>query len=551
MACGLSVCCLTGGRAASRTASILGLYRSVADEIVVAVDERREDALPLLGAVADRLLTFPFEEPGDRPIAWLFASCEQPWILNVDDDEVPGPTLLAGLRGLLSDDVTHCWIARRWLYPDSRTYLAEPPWGRERQLRLVRADSRFLQFSDEFHRPVVGRGPARFVEEPLWHLDTAVNSFEERHRKAMGYERARRGMRIGSFSHNSGLYLPELRPGAARLPVPPDDLALIRRVLEAGEDVAAASGARPERGTRAGIDGLWPGRPWPETLYQARLELAERPPFLVAGVQQTIDVRVENRSDRVWRWGEEGRPAIRLSYRWELDEHEPLRTSLPCDLCPGEILVVPVHVLPPAQAGRHTLELDLVHEQVRWFDRSVRFPIEVRRRRRIAVSGAGKALEQVLDVLFEVPELEPVILRPGPVCAESSGHPQIAGLRRELVGVDAPAPRLAVLWRTFRILAAWRRGPLGELVECELLVIAGPDWLPGAPQSRELWRLAVTLAVARSHGVELLLTEKLAAQPLGPLDRLLRAIIRGMGRTASPEELKATVAAGSVAPGGH
>ena len=278
----LSVCCLTSGRDAARTAAILRLYRPVAGEIVVAADDRAEDALPLLGAVADRLLTFPFAEPGDRPIAWLFASCHGPWILNVDDDEVLSRALLAATPRVLDDpELTHAWILRRWLYPDVGTYLDEAPWAREYQLRLLRGDSPLVQFSDEFHRPVVAHGPARFVDEPLWHLDTALTSFEARRRKALAYERKRRGMRIASFSHNSGLYLPELRPGVRTRPVPPGDLAAIRLVLRPGGTAVAEPDV--ERATRADVDRHWPGEPWEETLYEARLEVLEQPPFLVTG----------------------------------------------------------------------------------------------------------------------------------------------------------------------------------------------------------------------------------------------------------------------------
>ena len=536
MATGLSVCCLTRGHAAERTARILRLYRSVADEIVVAVDERCEEAVPVLSSVGDRLLTFPFAEPGDRAIPWLFANCRQEWILNVDDDEVPSAALLEVLPDLVrSDNVTHCWIGRRWLHPDVRRYLGEPPWVREYQLRLVLADPRFLQFSDEFHRPVVCSGPARFVSEPLWHLDTAVNSVESRRRKALEYERSRRGMRIASFSHNTGLYLPELRPGAMTLPVPPADLALIRAVLGEGgqSNERGPTGGRPiESATRGDVDRHWPGPPWPNTIYRARLELAERPAFMVAGVQQTVDVRVENRSDRVWRWGSEGRPAIRLSYRWEGIAEEPLHTHLPCDLDSGEQAVVPVHVLPPCAGGRYMLELDLLHEHVCWFGRPLRLPVEVRPRHRIALVGNGQGLAQALDALAEQPDAEPVLLRPDGACERLTDHPELPGLERLLVGADAPVGRARILWRTARVLASPERF-LPGLGDCERLIVTGADWPTDAPPSRELWRLATTLVAARRLGVEVLVTGGIAPEARGPLDRFLQFVVSRLGRTAA------------------
>jgi hypothetical protein len=525
----LSVCCMTSGREAARTAAVLRLYRPVADEIVVAVDDRAEHALPLLASVADRLLTFPFAEPSDRPIAWLFASCRGPWILNVDDDEVPAQALLAALPSVLDDSgLTHAWIGRRWLYPDVATYLDEAPWAWEYQLRLLRGDSPLVQFSDEFHRPVVAHGPARFVDGPLWHLDTALTPFEHRRGKALAYERERRGMRIASFSHNSGLYLPELRPGVRTSPVPAEDLAAIRGVL----DASGTSIAEPmvERATRTDVDRHWPGPPWAETLYEARLEVLEEPAFLVAGVQQTVAVRVENRSDRVWRWGPEGRPEIRASYRWSRDGPVPLRTPLPSDLPPGETVVVPVHVLPPDEPGRHTLELDLIHEHVRWFGRPARLDVDVRARRRVAVAGAGEALERELDALLETPEVEPVVLRPCEPAPAAFGHPQLPGLRSYLVGRDEPIAPATALWRAGRLLVAPGRF-LPGLAGCDQLVVAGPDWEEHAPHSRELLRLLATVAAARRLGVPVVLAGDPAPGANGPVDRLLHAAIRALGKT--------------------
>ena len=75
-----------------------------------------------------RLLFYPFEEPGDRPIPWLFRSVHGDWILNVDDDEVPSAALLDELPQLIDrEDFTHAWIARKWLYPDPQHFLSRAP----------------------------------------------------------------------------------------------------------------------------------------------------------------------------------------------------------------------------------------------------------------------------------------------------------------------------------------------------------------------------------------------------------------------------------------
>jgi hypothetical protein len=89
----LSVCVLT--RCASgRLAAVLGHLRPIAAEIVVAVDERREDSAKLVADVADEVVLFPDRDPGDALLPWLHSQCHGGWILNLDDDEVPSSRLL-------------------------------------------------------------------------------------------------------------------------------------------------------------------------------------------------------------------------------------------------------------------------------------------------------------------------------------------------------------------------------------------------------------------------------------------------------------------------
>jgi hypothetical protein len=540
---GLSLCCLTGGGSPARLGAILGLLRPGVDEIVVAVDARREDAARRLASVADRVVTFEHEPPGDRPIAWLFGLCSGDWILNVDDDEVPAPTLLDEVRDVVDrGDSTHGWIARRWLLPGATRYLDEPPWSTEFQLRLVLADERFLQFSDEFHRPVVAHGPARYVAAPLWHLDTALNPFEARRAKALAYERERRGMRIGALSHNSGLYLPELRGDSASAPVPEEDAARIAAVLAADEP--PRSRRRIRAATRDEVDAAWPGEPFDPSLYSARLELVSVGP-MTAELQQTVDVRVRNDGERTWRWGAQARPEIRLAYRWDGEPATGLRTPLPADLRPGEELVVPVHVVAPRRPGTRTLAVDLVHEHVRWFGVEATAAVEVRPRRRVALAGERAAVERLLDELLLVPEVEPVLLDADATAAPvADGHPRIPGLRTYLFGDDGRV-RPALALRTARTLAAAarRRGMGGAaagfvegLAACDLLVVAGADWAPDAPQTRELWRLATTVAAAKAAGVPVLLTPPPPAQAsVGAADAALHALLRRLARVAAPE----------------
>ena len=114
----VSVNCMTRGPA-DRVAAMLGLFRGIADEIVVVVDDRAgPETEAALASVASRLLRYPYEEPVDRPLAWIHAQCTGDWVLTIDDDEVPSRALLDAVQELATArDVTHYWLPRRWLYP--------------------------------------------------------------------------------------------------------------------------------------------------------------------------------------------------------------------------------------------------------------------------------------------------------------------------------------------------------------------------------------------------------------------------------------------------
>jgi len=546
----LSVCCMTGGRAPERLAAILELLRPIAGEIVIAVDDRHDEASTLLARHADRVATFPSADPSDRPLAWLFGLCRGDWILNIDDDEVPGAELLAALPSLVErTDITHCWIARQWVYPSTATHLDQDPWTGDYQIRLVQTDPRFLHFSDEFHRPVACYGPGRFVGAPLWHLDLIVNSPERRREKAIAYERARRGMRVAGVSHNSGLYLPELRPQAATAVVPQADRVMLDAVL-AGRTVAAHEPVAIERSTHFEIDAVWPGEPFSASLGLARVRLDLERTTMVAGVQQTLPVHVTNEGEATWGWGEDAYPALRLSYRWDEDAGDGLRTPLPAALTPGETMLVPLHVLPPNEPGRHMLELDVVHEHVRWLGVGARVEVTVRSRRRIALAGDPAVVERLLDALFDVPELEPILLQPDEdTPAERFGHPRVPGLRSYLFGPSPGRVKPALVVRTGRLLqtAAGRgtlRGSperyLSAIAGAACLVLAGVDWEEDAPQTRELWRLASTVAAARMAGVPVLRVGP-APRSVGAADRALAATIGSLVTPVAESELLAGI----------
>jgi hypothetical protein len=445
----VSVNCMTRGPA-DRVAAMLGLFRGIADEIVVVVDDRAEpETEAALASVASRLLRYPYEEPVDRPLAWIHAQCTGDWVLTIDDDEVPSRALLDAVQELATArDVTHYWLPRRWLYPTPDRYLAARPWQPDYQPRLVLNDPRVVSFPAETHVPVAAIGPSRYLETPLYHLDALLNSRESREAKAERYERLHPGKRAAGRPMNEAFYVPELvDPPTAE--VPPEDLLLIADVLAAAPPVPAVP--RVEVATREDIDRLWAGGPLQE--YQARLALAEEIPRLRTGVLETVDVRVDNVSGETWRWGGD----VRVGSHWRRREHviDGEHRALPADIVPGGSLIVPLPLIPPA-AGEWTLEIDLVHEHVRWFDCPLNVEVVVEPRRVVAVVDPGSA-DGLVDILATLdPEEEPVVLTedPGEVGKRFAGR---IGLPSELAGAE----RLVV---SIELVREGRRRPLVELV---------------------------------------------------------------------------------------
>ena len=129
-----------------RVAAMLALFRPVADEILVALDDRAGPELEAaLAGVADRLIRYPYAEPVDRPLAWLHARVPRRVGADRGRRRDPEPRLARLAAGAVRrDDVTHYWLPRRWLYPTADRYLDAPPWRPDYQPRLVLNDPRLL-----------------------------------------------------------------------------------------------------------------------------------------------------------------------------------------------------------------------------------------------------------------------------------------------------------------------------------------------------------------------------------------------------------------------
>jgi hypothetical protein len=367
--------------AGPRVAAILGQLRPAVDEIVVAADARVDDEdLAWYASVADTVHRVEYRWI-ERHLPWLYEQCTGDWVLRLDGDEVVGPDFVAALPKLAGDRlVNQYWFRRRWLFPDGDHWLDEAPWGADFQCRLARRNG-LLRFAGDQHSGIAGTPAACYLDLPFYHLVCAVTSPAERASKGLRYEVTRPHLYAHGGPINDRFYFPERHARLDPAPVPDRDRAAIRAALEpARGSPAPAPKARVV--PLAELDRLWPGRRIRPTAYAATITPLEHRHQMYPGEQRQLFFQVRNDGDTPWHWDEQLPPLIRLGYRW-FDRGgaclvpEGPRTPFPSIIQPGATAIVPLWVLAPETTGSLVLEVDLVHELVRWFETPVRVDVEV------------------------------------------------------------------------------------------------------------------------------------------------------------------------------
>lgn len=349
-------------------AAIMRQLRPVAQEIVVAVDSRLDPQyLGRYAAVADRLSRYEFKDSSLQAVPWLIDQCTGDWILQIDGDEVMSPAFIERLPELIgARDVFQYWLPCRWLYPDAGHYLAQPPWHFSGP-RLVRNDPATLWHAALSHTPFNPVFPSVHLSEGFYHLSLLVNDLAYRETKIAHY------LSIAS-SHDrevlatdvTAFYVPELdeRFGVDPVPVPTDDRAVIEEVLAAsGEEQPSPPGREIPMYSWSEIERTWPRRALSDEVYRGRIEPFERAPTFQTGQQRPLTVRVTNTGSEHWP-GLDREPWIKLAHRWPAPERSTTAgdTCLPAGLAPGASALVPMTIEAPHSAGRHALELELIHE---------------------------------------------------------------------------------------------------------------------------------------------------------------------------------------------
>ena len=379
----LSVC-MTASREPARVRAILALLRPIADEIVLAADDRSAEAIHAACAdLVDRPLAYAFAWPPARYIAWILHQCSGEWILRLDDDEAPSRALLDALPTLAADRRRSAFcLPRPPLYGSPDRYLASHPWYPDYQSRLLRNVPGLWSSDGSAHRePQVLGERRREPALPFYHLRFVITP-ENGRRAAVGrYDELVPDLTTEAFPVNS-MYLPEHWSGVRTAPVPACDRPLIAAVLEPAPPPAGPPPAAIEHHSVADVDAYNSGREIRPDAYRAKIRISPDRPALLAGVIAHVEVAVRNLGSERWPPAHTAAPLIRLAYRWlsaggECVVPEGLRTPFEETVAPGEESVVMLAVQAPEEPGSYVLEVDVVHELVAWFGAEARMAVEI------------------------------------------------------------------------------------------------------------------------------------------------------------------------------
>jgi predicted O-methyltransferase YrrM len=450
----VTVLCPTGHRG-PLIAESLGALREVVDEVVIAADARVEEVdLAYYADVADTLLRYEHAGP-NRHWPWLAEQANGDWILILDGDELVGDALIEALPELVADRRARQYsLPIHWPWPDAGRRLADEPWEAGWRLRLLRNEAG-LKFPGRKHMLAAPNPPFRRLDGlPVYHLDLLLPDRARREAKVEHYDNQRFGMltRQGE-PFNQACYLPELRePPAKEAAIPAGDAARIARALEAPRDESRSFDVDsvPLTG-REEVAWYAPRAELPDDAYRGSIRLAHPLPYITAGrADHTIWVEVANEGSARWPGGEAWDPEIRLGLSWRPVGGGPAedvgRALLPHRVDPGERALFTALLPGPSAAGSWELVLDLLHENVRWFESPFEATVEVGPTVDERLAGLAERhgpLVPVEALMADRREVEAVdgLLRPGNETTPSD--PEVAALVESLpVGawaVDAPA----------------------------------------------------------------------------------------------------------------
>jgi hypothetical protein len=217
--------------------------------------------------------------------------------------------------------------------------------------------------------------PHEYVTEPFYHLELLLENEQQRRDKVIRYETVRPGLKaVGGGRLNEVFYLPELRDSLQLHPVPVEDRAAVSNTLRASETIEPRHSSTKLPVTSIGqTDRMWKERAVSEDAYRAKIEAYEPTVSFAPTETRAVFFYVTNEGTERWPASLEQKPPIRMGYRWlnadgTLFGDSGPRSPFPRPVEPGDRVLTAVHAQAPAQAGDYLIEVDVVHENVRWFE---------------------------------------------------------------------------------------------------------------------------------------------------------------------------------------
>jgi len=407
-------------------AASLRQVRSVAHEIVVAVDDRVPvDQLGPLQAVADRVVRAEFAYPLEANLQWLHQQATGDWVLRLDSDDLVSEALLRRLAAPGWDEgITHAYVQYRWLWGGPDRMLDQAPWWPDPALRLIRTTPGIATFPTGAHQAPVVAGTARFWDTPLYHLDLVLRDEATRSAKAAGYEFENPGHRTDKgWSVSTTYYLPErLDPPPRTAPLPPVDAAVASQLLTVAQSAAPVSDPVDEPALGAVISVADRRNPPPRPGDSRVRILAHEPLSVVAGRGVVVTVGVVNRSGRTWNPTDEPADVVGGRFLDATGNHVgfEVRAALPGPVRADDEALVRLPLPAPLPDGATQLQVGLVQDGVAWHDAVAQVRLQVQPGRRVLVStgistfphlGDDLITSQVLAAIARhLPDVVPTLL---------------------------------------------------------------------------------------------------------------------------------------------
>ncbi|MBA3881521.1 MAG: hypothetical protein H0X73_02155 [Chthoniobacterales bacterium] len=320
--------------------------RDVFDELVVFLDEKRltTGTLPRIQKVATRVERYTADCWYDWDLASMARECKSEWVFVIERDEQLSPEWKqSSWRELLkSSEFTHFLSPRRWIVPGGR-YIVSGPWWPDLHLRLFRNDLAATTFPKRLHDTIQVPGPGGTLTNlAIYHHVLWLCDRNDREKRVEYYEQLRPG---GGLRH---YYLYEdYAPTLEALPPAAE--------LNIQKEIGSMEVMPPEQihAVRIVAKGF-PALVKPEQIFWITVTATNR------GIQKIASFQPH---------------PVRLAYHWvdactgDVVVFDGLRTELFPGVGPFSTSVLQMVVSAPPVAGSFVLEITLVQEGIRWFEK--------------------------------------------------------------------------------------------------------------------------------------------------------------------------------------